>query len=393
MKFDVTIVGGGIIGSSIAFHASRSCPNLKFAIFDRSPQPAGSTTKSAGLVIQLAKETTKATFIQQTLYDIKSFQELLGESITFQTCGTVRVADSHENQEALEKEIESCQGMVDGCYVDFQSEIIPSWLHLPKSSKAYYIPSDGFIDPVVFTSIYQSFAKQQGVCIFRECAVNSVSKLHDHFSLSTALGDVESSLVIDATGSHAGLLSSGICATPTRSHYWNVALANDLHPNVILPDKQAYSRHLSRSNILLGIQETISFAMHAKDLPLDSQEAHEIPQAAGSESLIEQYEDLLPWIPSLENADIGCYTAGFSTYTPDGRYILGELEKDFIVASGCNGSGVSACGGFGKAVADFISNETAFPNIFDPTRFSKYSPHTEEVLEACTKSRGKKFKK
>ena len=50
----------------------------------------------------------------------------------------------------------------DGCYVDFQSEIIPSWLHLPKSSKAYYIPSDGFIDPVVFTSIYQSFAKQQG---------------------------------------------------------------------------------------------------------------------------------------------------------------------------------------------------------------------------------------
>ena len=45
---------------------------------------------------------------------------------------------------------------------------------------------------------------------------------------------------------------------------------------------------------------------------------------------------------------------GPTTYTPDGQFILGLVPdvKDFLVATGCCGSGIGASGGVGNPIAD-----------------------------------------
>ena len=105
-------------------------------------------------------------------------------------------------------------------------------------------------------------------------------------------------------------------------------------------------------------------------------------------------------IPEIGSVEFSSYSLGWSTYTSDGRYILGkqsneDINAQLFVASGCNGSGVSASGGIGRAMADRLAERSKDFGEFDVTRFNPF-PVVEEVFseefrKACASSRTKKF--
>ena len=59
------------------------------------------------------------------------------------------------------------------------------------------------------------------------------------------------------------------------------------------------------------------------------------------------------------------YTAGLSTYTIDGEYLLGAWPGvgGLSVATGCNGSMLSAAGGVGRLVAAQVLEELGLPEV------------------------------
>ncbi len=99
-------------------------------------------------------------------------------------------------------------------------------------------------------------------------------------------------------------------------------------------------------------------------------------------------------IPKLNDLSIEHYIAGVSSYTPDGRYIIGELPtaKGVFVATGCCGAGIAMSSGFGRLLAELVNEKPTFTNIdaFDPARFAEADPFNQAFRELCASARGRK---
>lgn len=85
--------------------------------------------------------------------------------------------------------------------------------------------------------------------------------------------------------------------------------------------------------------------------------------------------------------------AGWCTYTPDLKYLVGPLENSYITITVCNGSGVSVCGGLGNLVAGACLGEREWNKDWLPTRFHEFQIMylNEAFRDRCAKARGKKF--
>ena len=70
-------------------------------------------------------------------------------------------------------------------------------------------------------------------------------------------------------------------------------------------------------------------------------------------------DTLRPFIPELDRLPLAHHIAGLSTYTPDGRFLVGRAGplEGFLVAGGCCGKGMAASGGIGEAIASLVLGE------------------------------------
>ena len=112
------------------------------------------------------------------------------------------------------------------------------------------------------------------------------------------------------------------------------------------------------------------------------------------DALIEAEPRVSSFFPGINNARFESYVAGLSAYTPDGHFILGEIDErpGLYVAAGCCGSGVMSSGGIGEALAGLIIEGESPHNLmpFRPDRFGIVDPASTEFQMLCAKSRARK---
>ena len=214
---------------------------------------------------------------------------------------------------------------------------------------------------------------------------------------------------IDATGSWAGSLAEAAFGTAplpmaaTRSHYWTAKAPPQYFPTssamVLIPAARWYSRPThTAGEAIVGLQEEISPTWSRAELESPAQmhssssgggssasvhgpagdcwsagcavlpsmsggrEAAHDAAAADSAQAAELFlgglDMLAPYVVPelLESLTLPHYTAGLTTYTPDGGYLIGKLPcpaapDGYSILSGCNGSGLSSAGGLGLLAA------------------------------------------
>ncbi len=87
---------------------------------------------------------------------------------------------------------------------------------------------------------------------------------------------------------------------------------------------------------------------------------------------------------------------GLSTYTPDGRFLLGKAgdHDAFFVAGGCCGTGVSASGGIGASMASVVLGEEPAIDLTDfrPERFGGLDPYHPDFRQRCAAARAGKLR-
>ena len=112
------------------------------------------------------------------------------------------------------------------------------------------------------------------------------------------------------------------------------------------------------------------------------------------DALVEAEPRVSRFFPGLNDARFESYVTGLSAYTPDGHFILGELNErpGLYVAAGCCGSGVMSSGGIGEALAGLIiEGESPYDMVpFKPDRFGIVDPTSAEFQMLCAKARAKK---
>ena len=402
-RCDTVVIGGGILGCSVAYHLARLGAE-SVVLIERNTLAAQATSRAAGLLTKARPKPAQIPLVQRTYAAIRELEEELGDSLACRITGSLHVATSSTAQADLEKLLHTADQfgipvkMLDAREARHQ---VP-WLEPHGARTLVLMPEDGIIDPYLLATAYARAARRQGVQVF--CGVAGQRLLVERGTacgVLTSAGPIHSRCVVDACGAWAGLLALPLDAwlpfAPVRSHYWITGPEADYPrdmPYAILPDAKSYIRP-EQGGLIIGVREAQSLTVDARSLPADLTGVSFGDVTDGWMLLLEEYQELHHLYPGITEARLTKFITGLSTYTPDGQFVLGPVSElpGYLVVSGCCGAGVAASGGLGLAAAELAAGQHPSFDLgpFRPERFGEVDPFTPEFRERCSAARSQKL--
>ncbi len=357
----VVIVGGGVIGCSVAYHLAK----LGFSdvvLIERKQLTSGTTWHAAGLVGQLRQSINMTKLARYTGELYRGLESETGQATGYRQCGSISLATTAARMEELERN--ASMAKVFGLRVDVvgPQEIRSLYpiANLDDVIGAIHIPSDGYANAVDITQALAKGARKQGAQIFQDVKVTSI--LNDGRRASgvqTDHGRIDAEFVVLCGGLWTrDLAASAGVAVPLHAceHYY--AIFKDiegLHPD--LPVLRDYD-HCSYFKYDAGRLLVGAFEPRAKPWGVDGvPEDFAFGEIDGDFAHFEPVLlDAMRRIPALERAGLQKFFCGPESFTPDVRYHLGESPElaRLFVAAGLNSIGLQSAGGVGKVVAEWI---------------------------------------
>lgn len=401
-SFDHIIVGGGVIGASIAYHLMVKQAG-SVLLLERNELASAASSQAAGLILQVSTKPAKTSLAKRTIDIIPALEEELGESVGFHRVGSLRFAVSGNNAAELDTMAEDA--LIHGIPVEWpcpsDMNRMIAWLRTETEPKAVYFPTDGYVDPYLLSISYLKAANARGAVVRQRTAVRNVVTANQKVTgVKTDQGFIACGTVIDACGVWASLLSQQVGyllpMAPVRSHYWMTEpseLYGGDHPVTVLPDIAAYTRP-NVGGLVLGVQEPWSVTFDARDLP-DDLAAFSATEGEGHwDILMAVYDGLAKIFPAVDKARFSNYICGLSSYTPDGEIILGPVPgvSGFHAAAGDCGAGIALSGGIGDVMADLVLGQDSAYDItpFSSDRFGLVDPFGEPFRDSCATARAAK---
>jgi glycine cleavage system T protein len=357
----VVIVGGGIVGCSLAYHlARRGCADV--LLLERHQLTSGTTWHAAGLVGQLRATLNLTRLAQYTTGLYAGLEAETGHATGFRQCGSLAVAATPARMEELARgaSMASCFGLE--VEVLGPAECARLWPAMEGRDLVggVYLPKDGYTSPGDTCRALAAGARQRGARIVEGVPVTRI--LHANGAATgvmTDQGPIAAGVVVNC----AGLWARDLAATcgvnvplHAAEHFYVVtepiaALPPDL-PVLRDPDACTYVKP-EAGKLLVGWFEPVAkpwgiggppkdFAFGTLPDDLD----HVAPLLEGASRRI----------PVLSQAGIRLWFNGPESFTPDVRYLLGEAPelRRLFVAAGFNSIGIQSAGGAGRVLADWI---------------------------------------
>jgi len=360
-RAEVVIIGGGIVGCSVAYHLVQR-GHTDVVLLERDRLTSGTTWHAAGLATQL-----RATYNMSMLakYSAELFPRLereTGMGTGFRQVGSLGVALS----EARFEEFRRAASMARVCGFDVEvispAKAAAVWpLMNPEGIVgAIHLPADGVANPTDVTMALAKGARNGGARIFEHVPVTDVLATDARVTgVTTPHGEVAAEVIVNCTGMWARALGqrSGVTIPLHAAEHFYVitepiaGLTADL-PVLRVMDEFAYIRE-DAGKLMIGF-----FEPGAKPWS-----THGIPEDFSFGRLPEDWDHLGPYLdrvagrlPVLRDAGIKLFFNGPESFTPDDRYILGEATElsGYFVAAGFNSVGFQSGGGAGRVLADWI---------------------------------------
>ena len=225
---------------------------------------------------------------------------------------------------------------------------------------ALWLPGDGRTNPIDTTLALARGARQGGATILENTGVTAVRVTNGRVSgVSTTRGDVACEVVVNCAGMWArevGRMAGVALPLHASEHFYIVTepMAG-VSPNLPVlrdPDGYIYVRE-EVGGLLMGGFEPVAKPWGMEGIPADFAFSLLPEDWDHFEVLMEQ---AVIRIPALAQAPVRRHVNGPESFTPDGRYLLGEAPecRNFFVAAGFNSIGIASGGGAGKAVAEWV---------------------------------------
>jgi len=357
----VVIIGGGVIGCSVAYHLTKLGWN-DVLILERKQLTSGTTWHAAGLVVTPSGDEQYVEIATYTRELIKSLEKETGQSTGFKEIGYLQLACTPDWLE--ERRRMAVAARVHG--VNYQeispTEVKKMWPMADTSDvmAGFYTPEDGRANPVDFTMALAKGARMGGVRIFEETEVLGINQKNGRVTgVVTDKGDIEAEYVVNCAGMwglEVGKMAGVNVPLQAAEHYYLLTEPIEgMHPDLpIIEDfgRYAYFRE-EMGGLLVGFFEPVAAPWGLDGIPKDF--------AFGE--LKPDWDRMMPYIeiatervPILENAGIHKFFCGPESFTPDGGPLMGEAPEleNFYVAAGLNSLGILQGGGVGKIMAQWI---------------------------------------
>ncbi|WP_288585556.1 FAD-dependent oxidoreductase [uncultured Methylobacterium sp.] len=360
-RAQVVIVGGGIVGCSVAYHLTlRGCTDV--VLLERKKLTSGTTWHAAGLVGQLRATHNLTRLAQYTTELYTTLEQETGQPTGFHQIGSLAVATNDARMEELKRgaSMARCFGLeVDVLSAARARELWPL-LNADDLVGAVHLPKDGQTNPIDTTQALAKGARSRGARIVEDVKVEHIVVENGRaVGVRTAGGDIQADIVVNCAGMWAhelGARAGAVVPLHAAEHFYIVTepmpgLARHL-PVLRDGDGCTYFKE-DAGKLLVGWFEPV-----AKPWGMDG-----IPETFSFDSLPDDLEHIEPLleaaihrVPALGNAGIQLFFNGPESFTPDDRYLLGETPevRNMFVAAGFNSIGIQSAGGAGKVLSDWI---------------------------------------
>jgi sarcosine oxidase subunit beta len=348
-RVELAIVGGGVIGLSIAYHLARLGLD-DVVVLERGYLAEGASGRNGGGVRQQWSTEINIRLMQESVELCRRFAVDLGVNVWFRQGGYLFLARSHAEVARLEKNI----ALQNRCGVPTRmlepraaQEIVPE-LDLRGIVGAAYNSTDGILFPWPFLWGYARQAAARGVRIFTQTGVTSLERVADGYELVTPRGRVHARRVVNACGAWSPALARMIgVEVPTYPIRHEICSSEPLkpflRPMVSELASGLYCSQSMRGEIVGGVT-----------LP-----GHGPTYAMGStlEFLATYARRLVRLMPILGDIKILRQWAGPYDQSPDGNPIVGAVpgHPDFFVACGFVGHGFMMAPIVGKLYAEWLT--------------------------------------
>ena len=360
-RASVVIVGGGIVGCSLAYHLTlRGCTDV--VLLERKQLTCGTTWHAAGLVGQLRATYNLTRLAQYTTNLYASLEQETGQATGFRQTGSIAIATNLARLEELKRgaSMAKCFGLE--VQTLGASEIASMWpgVNVSDVVGGVYLPKDGRTNPIDTTQALAKGAKSRGARIFENCAAQEILIENGKaVGVRTQFGEIRADMVVNCAGMWAHELGAKAGTTVplhAAEHFYIVTEPMEgLHSNMPVlrdPDGCAYFKE-DAGKLLVGWFEPVAKPWGMKG----------IPETFSFDSLPDDLEHIEPLLaaamhrtPALEKTGINLFFNGPESFTPDDRYLLGETPevRNLFVAAGFNSIGIQSAGGAGKVLADWM---------------------------------------
>ncbi len=353
---DVIIIGGGIVGSSIAYHLTEAGCTDVLVIERETSQGKGSTGKSMGGV--RAQFATPVN-IRMSLYSIPffaAFDEVMGHPSGYRAQGYLFVATQQRHLDYLSEnyraQVEA--GLKDVHLLDAAgvSRLAPE-LRSDDIIGGSFCATDGFVDPYSVMTGFMLKAMERGVQLLRDTNVTGIKVDGAGIcGVETSQGFITSRTVVNATGAWAGSVA----------RLAGVDLPVEPLRRMLVPT-EPFDQVSHLSPMVVDMNTGFHYRPEGRGLLLAWNDPEETPgfklnfDRAFIEKVLTRGVDRLP---CLEQAEVNPKRAWAGLYemTPDHHPVIGPVKSlpGFFLANGFSGHGVMHSPATGRILADLIVN-------------------------------------
>ena len=350
---EVVIVGGGIVGSSIAYHLTAAgCRNV-LVIERETAQGKGSTGKSMGGV--RAQFSTPVN-IQMSLYSIPfyaSFDERLGYPAGYRAQGYLFCATSEKHLKYLETNYKKqvAMGLKDVRLISAEEirRLFPQ-LRADDIVGGSFCSTDGFVDPYSAMIAFMSCAADHGATLWKHTGVTSIRRDGEAFEIETSRGTVSTRKVVNAAGAWAAAIAKLL----------DVDLPVEPLRRMLVPT-EPFDQFPHTAPMIIDMSNGFHFRPESLGFLLAWNDPEETPgyktdfEPSFIEKILTRAADRVPIFENLAVNPKRAW-AGLYEMTPDHHPILGEAPgvPGFFLANGFSGHGVMHAPATGKILSDLI---------------------------------------
>ncbi|MGI9197683.1 MAG: FAD-dependent oxidoreductase [Candidatus Nanopelagicales bacterium] len=359
----IVIVGGGVIGCSIAYHLTKLGVS-DVLLLEKDSLTAGTTWHAAGLITSAGFHDETSLWMCRYSRDLyERLEEETGHSTGFRPVGHLSIATHAARMETLvrERDFQVGFGVPNEIVTPDQiAELFPL-AKVDDLVGGSYVADEGRADPVGVATAMAKGARMGGAVIVEGVRVTGFLQRGQRVTgVTTDCGDVEADMVVLAAGLWTRQLGrkAGVdIPLQAAEHYYLLTEPMEgIHRDLpIIEDLDCYGYFREEGGgMLVGLFEPVAAGWHPEGAPDDFAFGTIPPDW---DRMTPHLEKAMARIPSLSDVGVRTFFCGPESFTADVAPMLGPVPEveGLWVAAGLNSVGILLGGGVGSVMATWMT--------------------------------------
>jgi glycine oxidase len=369
---NILIIGGGIIGCSIAYHLRKL--NITVTVLDQGEIGAQASSAAAGLLAPLGPLSGPGPLADLVLASFSLFpsfvpelEDISGISVEYERTGALRVVRNPKRVTNLRKRMQAWQPLgLQMYWLSGDEARRREPLLAPGICAAIYVPEESQINAPLLTKAYATAARNLGATLLSHTGITGIQ--HHNAKVTAVITSTGQTIPCDhliiASGAWAAQISNwlnfSLPVTPQRGQLLSLKQPSPPSPPLrhIIFGEAAYLAPKANSTIIVGAtKEDVGFDIHVTP--------------SGIAWLLNTATNLTP---ALQHCSLQATWAGLRPKTPDTQPILGPAPnwQNVTLATGHNSIGILLSAITGQTIAELVATGQTPKLIhpFSPTRIS-----------------------